>query len=237
MIEAVIFDIDGTLVDSVDLHAQAWQETFNKFGYEVGFDEVRFQIGKGGDQLMPVFLPPDDLQRIGKELEKYRGDLFKEKYLPRVRAFPQVRELFERILGDGKRIALASSAKEDELKVYKELARVEDLVESETSKDDVEKSKPHPDIFQAALAELGGIAAERVIVVGDTQYDAEAAAKIGLHTIGLLCGGFPEEVLRDAGCVAIYRDPAELLARYEESPICVVTVWGVAAGKPATAND
>ena len=217
MIKAVIFDIDGTLVDSVDLHAKAWQEAFRHFGREFPFERVRYQIGKGGDQLMPVFLSPQELERFGDDLEKYRGELFKQEYLPGVRPFPRVRELFERLRADGRRIALASSAKEDEVKVYKKIADIGDLVEEQTSADDAERSKPHPDIFEAALERLGDVGPEEACVVGDTPYDAQAAGKIGLRTVGLLCGGFPEEDLRAAGCVEIYKDPADLLARYEES--------------------
>ncbi len=157
MIKAVIFDVDGTLVDSVDLHARAWQEAFDRFGKKIPFEQVRSQIGKGGDQLMPVFFSKQELEEFGEEMEKFRGDLFKREYLPRVKAFPDVRELFERVRREGQRIALASSAKEDELKTYKKIARIEDLVEEETSADDAEKSKPHPDIFEAALAQLGDV--------------------------------------------------------------------------------
>jgi HAD superfamily hydrolase (TIGR01549 family) len=219
MLKAIIFDIDGTLVDSVDLHARAWQEAMRKFGREVAFEKVRHQIGKGGDQLMPVFFSAEELERFGEELEKYRGELFQREYLSQVRAFPQVRELFERIKAGGLRIALASSAKKDELKTYKEIARITDLVEEETSADDAEKSKPHPDIFEAALDSLGDVEANEAFVIGDTPYDAEAAGKISLRTIGVLCGGFPEAELRAAGCTHIYRDPADLLARYDESPL------------------
>jgi HAD superfamily hydrolase (TIGR01549 family) len=219
MIKAVIFDVDGTIVDSVDLHAEAWQEAFKKFGKEVDLQAVRRQIGKGADQLLPVFFSPVELAQFGKELEEYRSTLYKKEYLLHVKAFPKVRELFERIRQDGKRIVLASSAKGDELNTYKKIARIEDLTEAETSSDDAEKSKPHPDIFEAALGELGDVARNRVVVVGDTPYDAQAAAKADLHTIGLLCGGWNENDLRGAGCIAIYRDPAELLARYGESPI------------------
>jgi HAD superfamily hydrolase (TIGR01549 family) len=219
MITTVIFDIDGTLVDSVDLHARAWQEAFREFGREVEYERVRHQIGKGGDQLLPVFFTGEELSRFGKQMEKFRGELFKREYLPRVRAFPAVRELFERIRRDGKRIGLASSAKEEELTAYKEIADIADLVEEETSKDDVERSKPHPDIFASALAKLGPSDAREVVVVGDTPYDAEAAGKASLRTIGVLCGGFPERELRAAGCVEIYRDPSDLLARYEETLI------------------
>jgi HAD superfamily hydrolase (TIGR01549 family) len=219
MLKAVIFDIDGTLVDSVDLHAQAWKEAFKQFGKDVPYQQVRHQIGKGGDQLMPVFFSKEELEEFGEEMEEYRGKIFKRDYLPRVRAFPQVRELFLKIKEEGLRLALASSAKEDELKVYKKIAHIEDLVEEETSADDADKSKPHPDIFKAALDKLGDVSASEAVVVGDTPYDAEAAGKLRLKTIGVRCGGFPDEELLAAGAVAIYTDPADLLARYEESII------------------
>jgi HAD superfamily hydrolase (TIGR01509 family) len=219
VIKAVIFDVDGTLVDSVDLHARAWQEALARFGKQVEYERVRSQIGKGGDQLMPVFLSKEELDEFGEELEKHRGELFKREYLSRVKAFPSVRELFERIRQDGKQIALASSAKQDELSAYKRIANIEDLVEEETSSDDAEKSKPYPDIFEAALARLDDIKPSEAIVVGDTPYDAEAAGKAGIKTIGFLCGGFPEEDLRAAGCIRIYRDAADLLAHYDSSPL------------------
>ncbi len=219
MITSVIFDIDGTLVDSVDLHAEAWREALERFGKKVSFAEVRRQIGKGGDQLMPVFLSREELQNFSDELEQYRSDLFKKEFLPRVKAFPDVRQLFQRISEDDKRIALASSAKGDELKTYKAIAGIEDLVETETSSDDADRSKPYPDIFQAALAQLGDVRPDNVVVVGDTIYDAEAAGKAHLRTIGVMCGGWSEEDLRRAGCIAVYRDPADLLNGYDASPI------------------
>ncbi len=217
MIEAVIFDVDGTLIDSVDDHARAWVWAFARHGVDVTFEDVRIQIGKGGDQLMPVFMSDEDVARVGEAMSKERGDFFKEEYLPHLRPFPDVRELFERILADGKRIILASSAKKDELQEYKKIARVDDLIEDETTADDSEKSKPHPDIFHAALATIPDVDPANVIVIGDTGWDAEAAGKAGLRTIGLLCGGFPEAMLKDAGCVAIYASPSDLLARYDDS--------------------
>jgi len=220
MITAVIFDIDGTLVDSVDLHAEAWQLALERFGKKVSFAEVRRQIGKGGDQLMPVFLSQREMEKFSEELEQYRSKLFKKEYLPRVTAFPGVRQLFERVRQDQKRIALASSAKGAELKTYKTIAGIDDLTEAETSSDDAERSKPYPDIFEAALAELGDVAPDKILVIGDTPYDAQAAGKANLRTVGLMCGGWNEEELRQAGCSAIYRDPADLLSRYDDSPLC-----------------
>lgn len=219
MPEAIIFDVDGTLVDSVDQHAKAWQDAFRDFGHDIPLEDIRGQIGKGGDQLMPVFLSKAELDDKGEALEKRRGNVLKERYLPTIKSFLKVRELMQRLQADGKRIALASSAKKDELQKYKEAAGIEDLLDTETSSDDAESSKPNPDIFEAALKRLGGVRAEDVLVVGDTPYDAEAASKAGMRTVGLLCGGWPEEKLRQAGCVAVYRDPADLLAQYDGSPL------------------
>ena len=229
MIMTVIFDVDGTLVDTVDMHAEAWQRALKEYGKEVKFSAVRAQIGKGGDQLLPVFFSPEELDRFGEELEERRGEIFKQEYLPKSNAFPRVRELVERIQRDGKRVVLGSSAKQDELEHFKKVTNIADLLEGETSADDAEKSKPEPDIFLAAMGEGGNPEPREAIVVGDTPYDAIAAAKAKLKTIGLLCGGFPEQSLKDAGCVAIYKDPADLLARYEESPI--VKDVNEAAGK------
>ena len=219
MADAVIFDVDGTLVDSVDQHARAWQDAFAEWGRTIPFGDIRGQIGKGGDQLMPVFLSEHDLKTFGKRLEARRGDILKQRYLPHIRAFPGVRTLFERLREAGVRVALASSAKEDELAAYKRIAGIEDLVDKETSSDDASHSKPDPDIFEAALKRLGHPDLAGVVVVGDTPYDAEAAGKAGLRTVGVLCGGFAEADLRRAGCVAIYRDPADLLERLADSPL------------------
>lgn len=217
LIKAVIFDVDGTLVDSNDLHVMAWQEAFRGCGKEVGYEELHEQMGKGGDQLMPVFCSREELDRFGAELERNRTELFTRDYLPHVKPFPKVRELFERIEADGLSIALASSAKEEELDRHKKTLEIEDLLEAAASADDAERSKPHPDIFQAALAGLEGVRPEEAVVIGDTPYDAVAAVKAGMPAIGLLSGGFTEEELRAAGAVEIYEDVADLLGRYDES--------------------
>src|SRR5512140_723045 len=107
-VEAAIFDVDGTLVDSVDLHARCWQEAFAHFGHKLPFEDVRSQIGKGGDQLMPVFLSQDELALRGETIDQYRGDLWKRDYMKQVRPFPGVRALFQKLLRRGLRVALAS---------------------------------------------------------------------------------------------------------------------------------
>ena len=132
-------------------------------------------------------------------------------------AVPCVRELFLRLRDDGKQIALASSAKGEDLERYKRIAHIDDLVDEETSSDDAKRSKPHPDIFEAALERLDDVKPSEAVVVGDTPYDAQAAGKLGLTTIGVRSGGFSDQELRAAGCSEIYNDVAELLHRYDQT--------------------
>jgi len=219
MPRAVIFDVDGTLVDSVDRHAQAWVETLAEFGYECDFGAVRQQIGKGGDQLLKEFLSDGEIRRNGDAIEKARSRHYSTRYLPGVLGFPMVRELFQRLIEDGKQVVLATSAAGAELSAYKRKASIADLVEEETSKDDVEESKPQPDLFEAALGKIGDVPPSAAIIVGDSPWDAIAGRKAGIRTIGLLGGGFGATELEKAGCVAIYRDPADLLNHYNSSPL------------------
>jgi HAD superfamily hydrolase (TIGR01509 family) len=217
VIRGVIFDLDGTLVDSNELHVLAWQETFRHFGKEIPMERLREQIGKGGDQYLPVFLDEREMREFGDEADKYRGEVFKRKYLSRVKPFPKVRELFERLRADGKKIALASSGKETEVRHYEKLLGIGGLVDSMTTVDQVAQSKPKADVFIAALNMLG-LSPSDAVAIGDTPYDVAAAKKIELPVVGVLCGGFPEQVLREGGAVAIFRDPADLLERYYQSP-------------------
>ena len=217
-IRAVLFDIDGTLIDSNDLHAQAWDEAFRRFGQHVPLPRIRGQIGKGGDNLLPALLPADFVEAQGEALERLRGELFKADYLPRVRPFPGVHPLFERLRADGRTIVLASSGKREEVDHHIQVLNVADLIDGSTTADDAEHSKPDPDIFAAALKQAGAPAAEAV-VVGDTPYDVVAAAKLALRTIALRCGGFDEGALREAGALELWDDPADLLANYERSAL------------------
>ena len=220
---AILFDIDGTLLDSVDLHARAWREAFLAFDKAIPFEEIRSQIGKGGDQLLPVFLSPAELAARGKEIERWRGDWFKLRYLPRVRPFPGVRPLFIALRARGWIPVLASSAKEDELGFYVHLLDIADLIEGTTSKDDVARSKPYPDIFAAALARVPEKEREGAWVVGDSPWDALAATRLELPTLGLLCGGFAEAELRAAGARPIFDGPADLLGHLDRSPFAIRT--------------
>ena len=213
MIDAVLFDVDGTLVDSNDLHAAAWQEAFRHFGIVLPYNRIRGQIGKGGDNLIPSLLPPEIAQRLQEEIESFRSDLFRRDYLHKARPFPGAADLLRHLHDDGTKMVLATSSKQQELDFHIDRLACRDLLVATTSRDDVEHSKPCPDIFEAALDKVrplmnGGMA----IVVGDTPWDIEAAARLGVPAVAVRCGGFEEEEL--SGAAAIYDGPRELIATY-----------------------
>jgi len=210
MYRAAIFDIDGTLVDSNNLHAEAWGEIFRRFGVDLPHDRIRAQIGKGGDNLLPALLPPELVERCGEEMEEARKALFKRDYMPRVRAFPGVKQLFEGLKASGAHIVLATSAAEEELESHKRTLDIADLIDGATSADDVERSKPCPDIFQAALVKLPGVSPNEAVVVGDTPYDMQAAGRAGVQKVGVRCGGFPEADLLSAGAAGLFDGPWSL---------------------------
>lgn len=216
MLQAVIFDLDGTLLDSVDLHAIAWQEALVQFGHDVSFEETRSQIGKGGDKLIPYFLSKAQQADHSDALESWREKRFNENYLPLVRPFSAVPDLLKRVRSAGLKVAVASSAKKDQLDQYLDIARIADLVDEATASGDVQESKPAPDVFEAVLKKLK-IKGADAVAVGDTPYDAEAARKAGVKPIGVLCGGFLEAELRDAGCVDVYPGPASIYCRFDTS--------------------
>jgi HAD superfamily hydrolase (TIGR01549 family) len=230
--KAVIFDIDGTLLDSVDLHAESWVRTFSEFGIKAEFDRVRAHIGEGADRLLPVFLPKGAAKELQKKIERRRAQLFKQEYLPKVAAFPMVRELCTQIKQYRSKVALASSCTADEIARYKKIADIADLVDCEATSDDTDDSKPAPDIFLKALQRLKPMACDQCVVVGDTRFDGEAARKAGMKFIGLLCGGSSENELRAAGAIAIYSDPADLLQRYNISPIALSGMENAAGAPP-----
>jgi membrane protein len=212
--KAVLFDVDGTLVDTNDLHASAWRETFRHFGIDLPHETIRGQIGKGGDNLLPTLLP-DSGEAQREAMQDHVSELFKRSYLPSAVPFPGVRALFERLVGDGIRIVLASSSSAEEVSFNLGLVASSDLVEASTSRDEVESSKPCPDIFEAALAKVAPLGPDEVVVVGDTPWDIKAASRAGMRVIGFRSGGFSDEAL--AGACALYDGPADLLARYDES--------------------
>ena len=211
----VILDVDGTLVDSNDAHATAWVEALRAGGFAADFARVRGLIGMGGDKLLPEVTGLADDEPRAKAISRHRGEIFMRDHLPHVKAFPGARELLERLRHEGFRLVVASSAKEDELGPLLELVGARDLLEAETSQDDVKASKPDPDVVHAALGKLG-IKPADAFMLGDTPYDLEAATRAGVGMVGFTCGGWSAAEL--AGCLAVYADPAELLAAFERSP-------------------
>ena len=214
MPKTIIFDIDGTLFDSVDQHASAWQEAFRHFGFAFSFADTRYQIGKGGDKLLAEFLTEEQIHHSGKQIEQYRSDLFKTTYSAQCKPFPSVRPLFERLKSEGHALAIASSGKKDEIQRTQRILGIDGIPEVVITGDDVENSKPDPDILHIVREKFANSDSEHFILVGDSPHDAEAAQKGRIEMVGVLCGGFPEDDLRRAGTSAIYNDPEDLLKRW-----------------------
>ncbi|QIK79737.1 HAD family hydrolase [Sphingomonas piscis] len=214
---AILFDIDGTLVDSNEQHISAWEDAFRDAGHRFNRDAIHAQVGKGGDNLVPTLLPGISAGEV-KQLGEAEGEAFKKRYRAQVKPFRDAKALIERVRSDGKAVVLASSASREELDYWVELLGVGDLVTATTSRDDVAHSKPCPDIFEAALEKVGS-APEAAIVVGDSPYDLKAAASAGIPSIAVRSGGFTDDVLASHGPLAIYDDVGALLADYAQSPL------------------
>ncbi len=218
MVKALLCDIDGTLVQSNWLHAEAWQVAFGAMGIHLELEELRRQIGKGGDELIPVFVPWWRREAVEEPLKTFRKHIFQHDLRHKVQPLLGVRDLLQRTRAAGIKVALASSSAKDDLEVLKGIAGIEDLIDEQTSADDTDRAKPHPDIFSAALKKLG-LKASECIALGDTPYDAESAGKAGIRTIGVTTGGWSKAELMAAGCVEAYDGAAELLAGFDKSAI------------------
>ena len=214
-IRGVLLDVDGTLIDSNDAHAASWADTFREFGFDVAFDRVRPMIGMGGDKLLPQLTGLDHESDAARRLFERRKEIFNAGYLPTLRAFPGAHELLARFKRDDLALIVATSAKKQELNELLEQAELEELIDRKTSSSDADRSKPDPDIIQAAL-DRGHLRAEEAILLGDTPYDVEAATHAGVATVALRSGGWPDRALSNA--VAIYDDVQHLLREYERSP-------------------
>ena len=215
-IEAVLLDIDGTLLDSNDAHAQAWSDALREARLEIGSETVRPLIGMGSDKLLPKLTGIDAESEEGKRLVERRKEIFAKEYLPLVKPFPQARELLERMRDDGVKLVVATSAAEDELRGLLAALGAEWLVDEKTSSSDADRSKPDPDIVRVAV-DKAGVGPAACVMLGDTPYDVEAATRSRVRIVAVRCGGHGDEELR--GAVEIYDDPAAILSRYEESVI------------------
>src|SRR5882672_4315320 len=209
---AVIFDVDGTLVDSNDQHARAWVEALAEYGYKLPFERVRPLIGMGGDKVLPILtgLSPDEPK--AKKIAERRDAIFADRYLPQVRPLPGARDLLLRLKAGGLRLAVASSSERKLLQRLLNIVGAPDVFEKTASGDDADNSKPDPDIVHSALKGLGE-SAEAVAMVGDTPYDVEAALRAKVKPIALRSGGWKDEDLN--GAIEIYDGPLDLLEHLE----------------------
>ena len=216
---AVLLDVDGTLVDSNDAHAQAWSAACSEFGFDRPVEFFGPLIGMGGDHVLPRVDPAlSDNDEPGQSIAKRRGEIFTSSFLPTLRAMPGAQELVEHLRHCGLRCVVASSAKADELEALLEIARVSKYIDVQTTSEDARTSKPAPDIVNVAL-EKARVAPNEVIFLGDTPYDIRSGQQAGVSVIALRCGGWDDLGL--AGAIAIYNDPADLLAQYDASPLGV----------------
>lgn len=189
-------------------------DTFAEAGYDVPFDVVRPLIGMGGDKLLPKAAHVHADSEEGKKLTKRRMEIFREKYLPHLQALPGSRALVLRVRKDGLTPVVATSAKDKELQSLLKAAQVEDLMEEKATSSDAKRSKPDPDIVRAAIDE-SGIPREKLVMVGDTPYDVEAASRAGVRIIAFRSGGWTDDELK--GAVEFYDGPQDLLDHYESS--------------------
>lgn len=226
---AVLFDVDGTLVDSNDAHAHAWRQALQEHGIAVEFDEVRRLIGMGGDKVMPRLSGHEEDSDVGARIAERRRAIFTQEWLPRLTAFADAAALVAALEARGYRTVAASSAKRDELSRLLEIAGATSHFDAVTSSDDAAASKPDPDIVIAAL-EQADVPASETVMIGDTPYDVEAASRAGVACIGFRCGGWTDQDL--AGVIAIYDDPADLLSQLEDSPLGRPQARGVSAPTP-----
>ena len=217
-IRSILFDIDGTLVDSNEFHVLAWQRAFDAHGFALSPELIREQIGKGADMLIPALLPKLDEQRR-QRIAEHHDETFRRDYRARVEPFEHAAALVRAVTDRGCAVVLASSSNQDDVDHYIDLLGIRTLLAGATTADDVAHSKPAGDIFAAALKKLPDAQPGETLVIGDTPYDVIAAAKCGLETIALRSGGFSDAQLRRAGARSIYEGVGDLLAHLEGSPI------------------
>ena len=210
-----IFDVEGTLVDSVPQNLLSLHETLSDAGLPVRYELLQLYSGLDGDQTLQLVAPDLDAGQRRKILEA-QGRRYQKKYLESVKPFPGVREVFEALAGRGGKIALATDCKGPDLKHYLSLLHVDDLIDSLACGDDVEHGKPDPRLVGLAVRKLG-VLAKQAVMIGDTPYDAEAALGAGTVAAGLRTGGFSPETLTRAGCLCVGRDLRDLMTRLERT--------------------
>jgi HAD superfamily hydrolase (TIGR01509 family) len=211
-VKAVLFDVDGTLVDTNYLHTVAWWEAFAQAGHDVPMAPIHRAIGMGSDRLLDALLPADRDRDADGDITTAHSALY-SVYWSRLRPLPGAAKLLRACHDHGLRVILASSADPDELKVLCAALDADDAIDAATSAGDVDASKPAPDLVQVALKQAGAEPDETVFV-GDAVWDAQACQRAGVRCIGLLTGGSSRSELTEAGAAAVYDGPADLLERF-----------------------
>nr|WP_314447166.1 HAD family phosphatase [uncultured Sphingomonas sp.] len=215
MLKAILFDVDGTLVDSNNFHVLAWAEAFRAARHDLPLSVLHDQIGQGADTYVRTLLP-DVSNAEAKQLADAHGRLFARHYMPRLKPFPRARDLLQRCRDEGLKVMLATSASAAEVERHLDVLGVRGIVDGWTSADDVGCSKPCPDLFEEA-ARKAGVRPADALVVGDTPSDIAAAEAAGMRSVAVRSGLFPDERL--GGAIAIYDNVADLLDRFEHSPL------------------
>jgi phosphoglycolate phosphatase-like HAD superfamily hydrolase len=204
MSAAYIFDVEGTLIDCVPYILRCWSETLSAFGAAVPSSQLQLMSGMDGDEMLATLVPRLD-EHARKDIVTAQGERYRTIYLPRARAFPGVRAVFSAIKSRGDRIGLATDCQADELKRYRSLMNVDDLIDAIACGDEVTKGKPDPGLVELALDHLGGTPAVFATMIGDTPFDAQAARSAGANAWGTLSGGHRRSSLIDAGCSVVVR--------------------------------
>ncbi|MGK5520185.1 HAD family hydrolase [Micromonospora sp. URMC 107] len=213
----VLFDVDGTLVDTTYLHTVSWWEALRQTDRPVPMATIHRAIGMGSDKLLDHLLGPERDRSADQQLRDAHDTLFAE-YWERLVPLPRAADLLRACAERGLRVVLATSAAEHEVAALRRALAADDVIHTVTCSADARESKPAPDILIAAL-EQSGLAAERVVFVGDSVWDVAAAGELDIPCVGLTCGGTSRGELAGAGAVAVYEDPAALLATLDDSPV------------------
>ncbi|MET8575852.1 HAD family hydrolase [Streptomyces sp. NPDC005012] len=217
MERAVVFDVDGTLVDTNHLHAVAWWEAFRQAGHRVPMHHIHRAVGLPGMDLIARVLGDDRDEERDGALSSAHKTLYGQ-YFDRLDPLPGASDLLRRLHEAGRRVVLATSAGGSELTALRRALDADEAITATASADDVEEGKPAPEPVEQAL-ELAGVPAERAVFVGDTVWDMKAASRAGVTPVAVLCGGIPRAALEEAGARAVYEDPAHLLRSLEDSPL------------------
>jgi len=215
-VEAALLDVDGTLIDSNYHHALAWYRAFRAHHIVLPLWRIHRAVGMGGDQLVPALVGPELDEEKGDDIRAARDEIYTGGLMEEVAPLDGAHELIAELKDRGLRVVLASSSPRDELERYLDLLDARELADASTTKDDVEATKPEPDLILAALEKAK---TESAVMVGDTPWDVEAASKAGVETLCVITGGWSKQELREAGAIAVFESVDELRQRLEETPL------------------